>query len=439
MSAWTDDRGNLSRRLASIRPAELHQALTGAAIEGIRHGLPAELLDGYEAARNGRSLGYQLDRRQTRLEHLDEQIGQCEREAANARRNANLTDDDDLARQFMDDSSEARRRAAKMRGERDDLKNSIGTLGISFASEADYLAHGLARLASIDGKADGAFGDALSQILTITRMDTTTEPGQVVVTFTLAVPADGLVARLGPLTCRVANRAYPGTLGHTLPAPISELPLVVGARAHGVLDRLRHTNPHAVLRTVGEALTAKDYSSIAAGTLIRADRASLHAVIAADLWGDMLPAELDPAYADHVTRIYKAPAFSWNPRYYELDPARRQLLVDTVREAGGRIGMTDLLLKLEGTGIDHLRVGALSRQQQCGDAPVWEACLVRVGDWAQSAPRSGRSLALVPCPHCGASATRVLRTPEASYGLLCDDCRRTPDLESPIYPSDYFE
>ena len=92
----------------------------------------------------------------------------------------------------------------------------------------------------------------------------------------------------------------------------------------------------------------------------------------------MLPAELDPAYADHVTRIYKAPAFSWNPRYYELDPARRQLLVDTVREAGGRIGMTDLLLKLEGTGIDHLRVGALSRQQQCGDAPVWEACLVRV-------------------------------------------------------------
>ena len=58
--------------------------------------------------------------------------------------------------------------------------------------------------------ADGAFGDALSQILTITRMDTTTEPGQVVVTFTLAVPADGLVARLGPLTCRVANRAFPG-------------------------------------------------------------------------------------------------------------------------------------------------------------------------------------------------------------------------------------
>ena len=96
MSSWSDDRGPLSRRLASIRPAELHQAVARAAIDGIRNGLAAELLDGYEAARTGRSLGFHLDRRQTRLEHLDEQIGQCEREAANARRNANLTDDDDL-------------------------------------------------------------------------------------------------------------------------------------------------------------------------------------------------------------------------------------------------------------------------------------------------------------------------------------------------------
>ena len=91
MSAWTDDRGNLSRRLASIRPAELHQALTGAAIEGIRHGLPAELLDGYEAARNGRSLGYQLDR----ARH-DSSISTSRLASASgrpdARRNANLTD-----------------------------------------------------------------------------------------------------------------------------------------------------------------------------------------------------------------------------------------------------------------------------------------------------------------------------------------------------------
>ncbi len=136
MSAWTDDRGSLSRRLASIRPAELHQSIARAAIDGIRHGLSADLLDGQEAARTGRSLGYHLDRRQTRLEHLDEQIGQCEREAANARRNANLTDDDDLARQFMDDSTDAQRRVTQMRRERGELQVGVETLGTMFSSES---------------------------------------------------------------------------------------------------------------------------------------------------------------------------------------------------------------------------------------------------------------------------------------------------------------
>ncbi len=229
MSAWTDDRGRLSRRVASIKPAELHQALAGAAIEGFRHGLSAELLDGHEAARNGRSLGYQIDRRQTRLEHLDEQIGHCEREVANARRNANLTDDIDLARQFMDDAADAQRRAVRMRQEREDLGDAAATLGNRFTSEAEYVAHGLARLATVADDTDGAVGDALSRILTITAMDTTTAPGHVIVTFSLMVPADGLVAKLGPLTCRVANRAYSGTLGHSLPPSISEHPLVVAA------------------------------------------------------------------------------------------------------------------------------------------------------------------------------------------------------------------
>lgn len=147
----------------------------------------------------------------------------------------------------------------------------------------------------------------------------------------------------------------------------------------------------------------------------------------------------DATFAEHAESTYRSQDFKWNGRYYEVDPLRRQLLVNKVIEASCEISMIELLKRLDGTRIDRCRVGVFSRPQRCGDAPVWEACVERRGYWLQPAPRSGRSIAPVTCPHCGEPATRVLRTPETAYGLLCRGCRRLPIAGSPEFPGDYFK
>ncbi len=46
---------------------------------------------------------------------------------------------------------------------------------------------------------------------------------------------------------------------------------------------------------------------------------------------------------------------------------------------------------------------------------------------------------LLECPHCGGWASHSIVTPETRPGVLCPDCRRTPDLESPVFPEWYTD
>jgi hypothetical protein len=400
-------------------------------------GLPAEFLDGHTVTRADGLLGAIRDQRGDRLDHLDQELADARRRLNRARANANDEEDSELAAEYRADARHQMDRIRHLEDQR--AQQAVTTDGASaaeFTSGADYVAHALARLATIERDTHGAIGDALSHILDFTDIDVT-EPGIVTLSFHIKVPADGRVARLGPLHATVRNHAYRNTIARDARGDVPRRILASMATANGLASQLG-SSPHQVLTEVVDALRTAGYTPLAAGTAVRSGLGPLYAVLAHYLWDEPLPAGLEPAYARHIVATYRNPDFAWDHRYHALDCTLRQQLIDAVHAAGGCLTMAEAIERLAGTKVDNPRISNFTRTQHLGDAPPWPPCLQRRGNWARQAPRTARSLATHTCPHCGGRATKAVRTPETPNGLLCPTCRRTPDEDSPTFPTDYL-
>jgi hypothetical protein len=435
---WSPASGKPTDRVASILPEELHRAIADSAVAALRTGIPLQLLDGHVAS--GPFLpGRGRHRRRDRAKHLDEQIAELERTIRNARRNANATDDDEVAQGFLSDAEDAQTRLRKARLARAelDVEADGGAVPTTFESGADYLAHALARLACCEKKGSPELNEPISRVLEFTSIDTS-EPGWATFGFKLLIPADGRVARLGPIYARVANCAYRNTLRKNVELDEGHRLLFDLATAHGLTERLQHTSADRVLEEVRVELITHGYSPLAAGILLRSGLEPIYRVIGHELWNEPLPADLDPAYATHLVRIYRSPDFAWTVREHSIDCSTRQALIDIVWNLGATANLGEIEEALEGTSLTRQRVTVLARPQQLGDAPVWHSCLRRTGNWAPRAPITKKILHVVDCPHCGGHARHAVRTPETPGGLLCPDCRRSPDTDSPVFPPVYL-
>jgi hypothetical protein len=274
-------------------------------------------------------------------------------------------------------------------------------------------------------------------VLEFTSIDTT-EPGWATVGFELLAPADGRVARIGPIYARVANHAYRNTLRKNVERDENHRLIIDWATAHGLTERLRHQSSDRILEEVRLELIAHGYSPLAAGLLLRSGLEPLDCVIGHELWDEPLPADVDPAYLDHIVRTYTSPDFSWIVREHSIDSTERQTLIDIVWNLGGTAHLGEVEALLEGTSLTRQRVTVLTRPQVLGNAPAWLECLRRSGNWAKRAAAWNKVLHVVRCPHCGGHARHAVRTPETAGGLLCPDCRRTPEPDSPVFPSVYL-
>jgi hypothetical protein len=207
----------------------------------------------------------------------------------------------------------------------------------------------------------------------------------------------------------------------------------------GATDEDLGAGAHRAVQVLTDQLhTVAGWSKLAAGTLARSGVAPLYAIAAHLLWEESLPDDLDPVYVDLVERNYSSAQFSWNGRHHALDCSLRQRCVDAVLTAGGELRMDELEAALADTKVEATRITIFSRPQQLGCAPPWEPCLERRGSWIRQRPKRARSLAAVPCPHCGGYASRVVRTPETPACLLCPTCRRMPTAASPVFPEVYL-
>lgn len=439
--ARSTDTGRLTERIASVAPAELHRELVAAAVAALRDGAPVELLDGLQYWRAS-DLTHQItDTRARRLAALEVDLVAARAAYRQARANANTTRNERLRSDYLADAEREAERIdqleADLAAERD--RPADRSEPESFDSDCDFLAHALAGLVHHGEHAPRELADALSTVVQFSafRPVHTTDPPQLEVEFCLLLPADGRVARFGPITCRITNRAYRNTLRDTgdtqrLRAWLAHRHVAAG---HQHLD----TAPHRAVQFLAEQLeSVAGWTQLAARTLARSGLEPLYAIATHLLWGDSVPDDLDPGYVELVTSTYGSADFGWNRRHHALDCSLRQRCVDAAVAAGGHIACVDLEAALADTKVDAVRITVYSRPQTLGGAPTWEPCLERHGDWIQQHPKSGRSLSAIACPHCGGWASRVVRTPETPACLLCPACRRMPTADSPVFPDPYL-
>jgi hypothetical protein len=432
----TSDEGRLVERIATVDPLELHEQIALSAIAALRHGAPVQLLDGLSFWSSNTGARSVIDERAAKRQRLRDEIARTEAEYRNARANANATDNERLRRDYIADSEVHARTLDGLEGQLAVLEQTPDTApaASAFTSEADYLAHALAGLVLNGEYAPPDASDALSQIIEFTafRAIAHTDPPQLETEFHLLLPANGMVAKFGPITCRVRNRAYRNTLRDNGDAAAARSLL---AASYG--DDAAGAGPRAI-HAFAKALREAGWTRNAARLLSASGLTTLHQIAAHALWDRPLDVAIDPRLAELVIDTYSSPDFSWNPRAHALDCSLRQLCVDAVVANGGSMAYPDLEAALADTKVDDLRITIYSRGQQLGSAPTWHPCLIRVGDWLQQHPKSGRSLRAVACPHCGGWASKVIRTPETPACLLCPDCLKMPTHDSPTYPDVYL-
>jgi len=433
---WSDDSGHIGDRIATVVPGDLHRAIADAAADAIRSGVPAQLLDVHISIRNSQ-LVRGPNRSESRLAKLNECIADAQRQAKNARRNANDTDHPGLATEFLADATNARQEEKRLVLERTALVDQTDLIGSTFESEADFIAQALGHFGTVDFTTDGAMGDAIAQILEISSMTVSEDQLTVQVEFYVDVPADRQTARLGPIYCTVDNRAHRNTLPDTIKNLAAGNTLIRLAIKHGLEKKARGRRNKQFLFAVSDCLVGAGYTKLAAGTITRSMIPSLHAAIAHDLWEEALPEGLDPAYAAHVVAIYKSRNFWWTPSRHAVNAADRQSLVDALIAAGGQIDASNVITQVGKQRAMFWRT--CGGPQQNGKSPVWLPCIERMGEWAQGpAGKHKRFYKLIDCPHCGGHATQVVRTPETTACILCPDCRRQPTVDSPKFPDEYF-
>lgn len=301
---WSSDVGHEGDRVASMNPRELHEAFASTAMAGIRSGAPVELLDGLESYRVRDLRGLVRDTAGQRRLHLEEQIKALETTKSNARRNANGASDDALRDEFMQDAIEAQNRIRQFEAELTKLEQSrqLPPAPSRFTSECDFLAHGLAKLKYVETTETREFSEALERIVDIIDMDPYTTPKKVHIRFYLLLPADGRVARLGPLVCTVNNRAYAKTLAPDVRFAPESL-LAASAREGLFGSTARTKTDKEVLSLVSQALVGKGYAPLAARLVTRSGMTSIACIAANDLWDESLPDEYDPDYVSWVRSI----------------------------------------------------------------------------------------------------------------------------------------
>lgn len=445
-------RGDLTAGvdIAVLAPAELHKTMAYAAAKGIRDGLPVELIGGlstFKSAGGGHTLH---DSRAGRLSRLRTRIDQGQRLYLQARANANDPEvDEQLRADFMADAVSAHAAVAKLRAELAALEaeESSDQPLDAFDADADYVVAALANLAVCEGVAPAALQESLLTIIDELKWDIPARPlargEKISASFYLRVPAQGGVARIGPIRFEVEH------LGRLRPAKAVAVygPLV--RRLMEVTPALQTSTSSVAqrrraARAARQILADAGLNYAATRVLIVCPQDEVVDVVCHLALGHRLRGSYAPAFIRRVADTYLDSSFGWQFTAWAHSAVARQLVVDTVVAAGGSMQMKYLYEALEGhpavarDAIWRATVDMVSTSPEPTRARPWKAAVLAPRVRAR---RNGGSLVhAVRCPHAdcpGEWASVVLRVPEVWRCLICPDCLREPVEDAPRLPDSY--
>lgn len=385
--SWRGPRNTIDAEyVGAIRPSELHKSIAHGVAEAIRRGVPAELLADQFFRTAGDSVPQLLSRQQA-IGSLKRRREEAKRLARRARKRA-IEADDVLAPALLEDAAEYERDIHRIEQRLKELEDETHNeqLEDEWDSNAAAIAKALANLAAVENLGPAELRTAVDTIFCDTSV--TPEGDSARWTVSVLLPTAQGSVKLGPIT---------GTVG--------------------LRRQIRRGTASASLSDKARLLLAHHPDSDLA-------KAVIDAVESGETPNDPL--------IKHLVRIYSGDLRYWPRNTWRLNDQGRQKLVDTLDGLGGRATPAEL----RDAGIDRNHIHRFSREP---DSPVAHQVATRQGAWGKGPGSERRFLSLIRCPHCAGFATQVLRVPEIGSGLLCRKCRRSPEPESPMYPSSYLD
>lgn len=434
----------------------VNRAMVVTAAHALRHGVEIERLDGlasWRASRDGLTI---TDTRASRLTDLRARAAAAQRSAATARAQAREAEDDGAddgtVKLFKADAIELTRKAAKLAQELHELETTVAAeettdspAGVgALHSEGALLAKALTALWAQGRMADSEQALAVRTIFEGPYMwpDGMNVHGR----FSMLLPADGGVMRLGPMFFTLPNETASATelVALRMRNQASDVPGAGTLRSATVQPgRVRlGGDVTPATRSAHEMLVAAGLSSKAAWVVTFAPFPELREVLLASLNGTKLPEVADerwvaPEWRQHLLQRYTDPTFAWSRNRHTMLSWVRQMLADTCLANGGlsRRELLELLARyrFHSTVLHGLtNVAGTTKKHQ---GPPWLPSVQRDGNWKRCSDASQLGgVVNISCRHCGDPATLVVRSPETAEGLLCGGCEHLPrtDLVVPV-------
>ena len=379
--------------LARVDRVQWHQALADGVLQAVETGLPAHL-----DAQRFQPFGGAIPLNPLRAELRAQRRELTEVEAATSRalRNARITEDEALARDFVNEAARLRNDATRLREEISHLEevDEAPSLGDTFTSNAEMVAHAIAALAESGIREESALRRSIRAIISQERwrLDTQTLHWELCV----ELPHEHGTVVLGPIVGTVEAR----------PTRRS------GPTRRRTTTALRHSLIEAGL------------SERAARSVAACPHPELSSTLLNHLKGLPLALGTDPDWARHVIAVYCNPDFSWSADKWRLADETRVSALEAIGSSEVGLSRTEMLA----AGVTSTQLRYLSRQT---NAPSGDPILVRSGR-AETVRYSA-----IPCPHCGGRALHSAVTPETRPGVLCTTCWRAPTQGSPVFPALY--
>jgi DNA invertase Pin-like site-specific DNA recombinase len=441
---WTTSEGRQGRLIASVPERLLHRSIADGVADAITEGVDTLALDGYASFEAAGGATAVVDVRSARRRRLQAEIDECQREADQARINANGESGDEVRAGFLEDVRGAYEAKRRLQKNLDALGDSVtASVPDEVVTEVGFLLRGLATLATADGKASPGLREAVRGVFS--RLEFSADLDFLHWSADVDLAAEGSVYRLGPIEGKVRNSLWPkGDDGGarnrafaerfmTQPESMTEI-----ARVRGI------ENPAGIRRWVTAGLGLEHQDS--GRTLpLWAVQAMVHCgvpVVRRTVWARLAglpdPAGLDPAYCHLIERVYFDELRRWSPNWWAADTLLADRLVAALVAEGGSAQQKTLITRLAKFGTNAASVSRVSLVPDGTSAGgLFLPPVERFGDWTPGGSSDGW-VRLVECIHCGERATTPIRVPEVEDCLLCL-CGRMPRIEgSPRFPDEYL-
>lgn len=423
------------QELLRVRAADLHEAVAHAMLAAMQQGVGGEILDmsvpwsplppevANQASAQAIGLRRDIAAVVERVENLTTAIGQA-------------ADLDTIKRL----TAAADRASSELRELTDQLARVQArdeTANLQSAQTASRIFSAVGFLGSVENRADRQLSTALDVILPDFHI-IQTPTGAFRWETHLQLPIAQGTLRLGPIGGAVPTfRGRRG--GGRPPTAITEGDRLLAEflaskvsiqdlnRAHN-----RKSEPHT-LRVLHHALMRLGLPRQARLLIIsRAVPGSAAQTLWRTARGEQQPGHLDPDWTKLVIDTYTGDRPLTSLASLRNTTAMRQAICDYLKEHSGKAQASDILRDLQAIGLTRGRLDLATTKNR-----TWNGLKQSQPPTAQRNPDG--TIELITCPHCGGFADLVSLLPETPTGLLCRECRRTPDPESPIYPQDYLQ